>query len=113
MLDIIFINIFIDIGGFIMRKAVTVEETIYKSYCDECGVELKRTMQCEQAICEMCGCDLCDKCVANEISTCGDHREVYCKRCWDISKEYNIKIDNLEKQIDALKEEKYTKCKRH
>jgi hypothetical protein len=88
----------------------TKEIIIKKKYCDVCNTEIKIGMACSVAKCEICGKDLCNKCIKYEIDTMGDYREVYCKKCWELGSEYRLKIDNLEEQIENLTKEWHQKC---
>jgi len=99
-----------------MKKNIveTVKEyttTVTRVYCDDCGTELRRTMACSVARCELCGADLCDKCVAEEERTMGDYREVYCKNCNEIRNEYLPEIQKHEDAIDNLYEHMKQRCK--
>lgn len=99
-----------------MKKEVvtTIKEhttTVARVYCDDCGKELRRKMACSVARCELCGADLCDSCVATEVSTMGDYREVYCNSCVVISEDYKPLIMELEDRIDNLNDTMTTRCK--
>lgn len=93
-----------------MRKKVDAKTTRTEIYCDGCGKKISWDLQCSVSRCEYCGKDLCEKCIAHEISTTGDYREVYCKGCWDIAKPYHEKIADLEDKIETLYNECETKC---
>ena len=93
------------------EKTVVRNVTIKTYHCDVCGKRLHRKLQCSQAICEYCGKELCDKCVANEMSTDGDYRETYCEKCWNIAKPYHDKINTLEDEMERLAIECDKKCK--
>jgi len=88
----------------------TQEVTIKHKYCDDCGTEIKRDMACSVAKCEICGKDLCNKCIGHEANTMGDYREVYCKKCWEIGTEYRLKIEQLENEIENLSTEWHNQC---
>lgn len=95
-----------------IREIKTIKETTIKyKYCDVCGTQIKSEMACSVARCQMCGKDLCEKCIGKEINTMCDYREVYCKSCWDIGEEYRNKINQLENEIDKLNDEWLEKCK--
>lgn len=89
----------------------TEEVTIKHKYCDVCGTEIKMGMACSSAKCEICGKDLCDKCIGHEENTLGDYRVVYCKKCWELGTEYRLKISQLESEIDNLSAEWYNRCR--
>jgi len=95
-----------------MIKKVETKKTIITNIilCDDCGIEIKRDMACSVARCEICGKDLCDKCIGHEADTIGDYREVYCKKCWDIGEKYRYKINELENSIDDLYSEWHENC---
>lgn len=84
--------------------------TINHKYCDICGNEISRVYS--NIRCEICGKDLCDKCVGYEVNTMGDYREVYCKKCWGLGTEYRSKIELLENQIEILTDQWYSECKK-
>jgi len=94
----------------IKEEKSTQEITIHHKYCDDCGVEIKRGMACSAAKCEMCGKDLCDKCVEHEDNGSGDYRIVYCSRCWRIGLEYFEKIKIYVDEIENLNTEWLRKC---
>lgn len=86
-----------------IKKIIKTEEVSYnEKYCDVCGTNIKMSMACTSARCEICGKDLCEKCIGHEENTMGDYREVYCKQCWDLGKEFNKKIEELENEIENL-----------
>lgn len=87
--------------------------SVIKYYCDDCGIQLHRNMACSVAKCEICGKDLCDKCVGHEDQDTGDYRTVYCSSCWNIGKPYRDKIKILESEIDQLNDEWINKCIKH
>ena len=89
----------------------TQEITIKHKYCDDCGVEIKRDMACSVAKCEICGKDLCNKCIGYEANTMGDYREVYCNKCWELGTEYRLKIEQLENEIEILSTEWHNRCR--
>jgi len=91
-----------------MRKKVETKGTKTEIYCDDCGKKIHWDLQCSVSICEYCGKDLCEKCIAIEKPTGGDYREVYCEKCWNIAKSYHKKIEELEDQIDDL----YVECEK-
>jgi len=91
-------------------KLVSFKET--HRYCDECNTEIRKGLACSKAVCEICGKDLCDRCVGHEADSWGDYRTVYCKKCWEIGESYRIQIKTLEKQIDDLNDEWRSKCKK-
>lgn len=86
-------------------------EIIRHKYCDDCGSEIHRGMQCSVAKCEICGKDLCDKCIGHEDGNTGDYRTVYCKNCWTIGESYRNEINELENRIDKLNNDWISKCK--
>lgn len=88
-----------------IKETKTIKEVVIRSkYCDVCGVEIHNGMACSVAKCEICGKDLCDKCVEYENSV-GDYREVYCKKCWDIGEKYRKKIQEHKDATDKLNED--------
>ena len=89
----------------------TQEITIKHKYCDDCGIEIKRGMACSVARCEICGKDLCEKCIGHEGYNMGDYREVYCKKCWELGTEYRTKIELLENEIETLSTEWHKRCR--
>jgi hypothetical protein len=85
------------------------KEVIVKhKYCDDCGVEIVKGGRIK---CQICGKDLCDKCVGYEIYESGDNRTVYCSKCWSIGEKYRKEIETLENKIDQLSDEWINKCK--
>jgi hypothetical protein len=98
--------------GEMMIKTIKKKEEIEynEKYCDECGAKIRIGLACCSARCEKCNKDLCEKCVGHEESTYGDYREVYCKSCWAIGKEYVSKIELLRDDIGKLYEEWKIKC---
>jgi len=94
----------------IKETKITKEVTIKHRYCDVCGAQLNWELQCSVAQCEMCGKDLCNKCVGKENGTMGDYREVYCKVCWKIGEPYIQAIKEHEEAIDKLNDEWSKKC---
>lgn len=88
----------------------TQEITIKHKYCDDCETEIKRGMACSVAMCEICGKDLCNKCIGHEANAMGDYREVYCKKCWKLGTEYRLKIKQLENEIENLLTEWHNQC---
>jgi hypothetical protein len=86
------------------------ETTIRYKYCDDCETEIKRDMTCSVAKCEICGKDLCDKCIGYEANS-GDYREVYCKKCWEVGVDYRSKIEYLENEIEKLSNEWHNLCR--
>jgi hypothetical protein len=95
----------------IKEEITTQEVTIKYKYCDDCKIEIKRSMTCSVAKCEICGKDLCDKCVGHEDYRTGDYRTVYCEKCWSIGETYRQKIEELELKIEDLNDEWINKCK--
>ena len=91
------------------------EETVImkkcKRVCDVCKTEIKRDLQCNAAKCNICGIDLCDKCVEYEEPDTGDYRVVYCKTCWDKGMPFRQQILGLEEKIDLLYNEWHYLCK--
>ncbi len=90
-----------------MWTSETKQETVKVSrkFCDDCGKEIPRGLQCGVAKCEICKADLCDACVAYEESTPGDYREVYCKSCAEIGKPYLERIAEMRAECWRLREE--------
>ena len=85
--------------------------TVCKRFCDDCGKQIGRQdMACSVAKCEICGKDLCNKCIGYEEYNTGDYRTVYCSKCWEIGTDYRNKIEKLESEIDSLDEEWHKKC---
>lgn len=85
--------------------------TYYHKICDDCGKEIKRGMACSTTKCEICGKDLCEKCIGYEEGTSGDYRVVYCADCWYMGESHRAKIKLLENKIDKLTDEWHNKCK--
>ena len=95
-----------------IKEEKTTKEVIIKhKYCDDCGKEIPRGLACGVARCELCGADLCDKCVAYEESTSGDYREVYCTDCYSIAKEYKPQIEELDDEINKIYDAMRSICK--
>jgi hypothetical protein len=95
----------------IKEEQITEVTTVKHRYCDECGTRIRIGMACSRASCEICGKDLCDKCVGHEDHSYGDYRVVYCKRCWEVGEEYRTQILVHETEIDRLNDEWRDKCK--
>ena len=93
----------------IKKEQITKVTTVNHKYCDECGIKI-RDMACSVAKCEICGKDLCNKCIGHEANTMGDYREVYCSKCWNIGTEYRYKIEQLVNEIELLSTEWHEKC---
>ena len=98
-----------------MIRTVEVNKTVkeHTRHCDDCDTQLHWTMACSAARCEICGKELCEKCIGHENSVSGDYREVYCKRCWNTGEEYRSKIEQFGLDIDKLYDEWHTKCLNH
>lgn len=79
--------------------------------CDVCGADIIWVLACSAARCENCKKDLCENCIGHEEDTCGDYREVYCKRCWEIGEPYRFNIDKLEVEVGELYKKWLSKCK--
>jgi hypothetical protein len=94
----------------IKEEKSTKEIIVYHKHCDDCGIEIKNSMACSNAKCEMCGKDLCNNCVAHEEYNGGDCRTVYCSKCWYFGIEYLEKIKILENEIEILNNEWQIKC---
>ena len=86
----------------IREKTVLKEFIERRRFCDVCGDGINITMACSKAKCEYCKKDLCEKCIGHEESSCGDYREVYCQRCWDIGNAYRPTIEEAEAKIDEM-----------
>ena len=85
-----------------MIKTEIIETTKTIHYCDQCGKQLSHTLACTQAVCSLCGDELCEDCVGNEYNTMGDYRHVYCKTCSDIYNQYKPEIKAHEAAAEAL-----------
>jgi len=84
--------------------------TVQTLYCDDCGVNIgNNDVYVSSVICEICGKDLCEKCVGHEDSTF--YRECYCNNCWTLGEEFRFKKDALENEIELLETEYRNKCK--
>lgn len=94
----------------IKEEKLVKETKVFHKFCDDCGAEIKRGMACSVAKCEICGKELCDKCIGHEANVSGDYREVYCKKCWKLGDYYRKKIEILENYIDKLYSEWHEKC---
>ena len=93
------------------KQIETKEITTKIRFCDDCGDEMKHIpYSYTSTACEICGKDICKKCVANEEYN-GDYIDVYCFNCWDIGKTYRKQISLLENSIEELYEEWHCKCK--
>ncbi len=85
------------------KEYITTEKVIkHRRFCDDCGEELFWKMACSVSQCEICGKDLCIKCIAYEDETSGDYITCWCKSCWEIGKPYREKIAKLEEEINNL-----------
>ena len=84
------------------QEKVQKEHIITHVYCDDCGVEIFRSMACSVARCAICGADLCDKCVAAEEDDGSDYRTVYCKSCNAINIKYEPELKILRETKDNL-----------
>ena len=74
--------------------------------CDVCEDEMNRVV----GQCELCGNDLCGKCVGHEDDTLGDYSIVYCKKCWELGAEHRFKITQLENEIERISEDWHKQC---
>jgi len=93
-------------------EKTTQEISIKHKYCDDCGVEIKHGLACCANTCKICNKDLCNKCVGYEENpTGGDYSDYYCKKCWEIGKEYRDLITIHESEINGLYQEWYDKCR--
>lgn len=95
----------------IKKEKTTKEITIKHKYCDDCGIKININMSYIATKCEICGKDLCYKCIGHEDYNSGDYRTVYCNKCWSIGEPYRQKIKELENKIDDLNDEWINKCK--
>jgi hypothetical protein len=95
----------------IKKETIIQEKIINHKFCDDCGSEIEIGMACSVARCEICGKDLCNKCLGHEDHSDGDYRTVYCKNCWTIGESYRTKIEYLENEIEKLYDEWHKKCK--
>jgi arginyl-tRNA synthetase len=95
-----------------IKEEKTMQEvTIKNKYCDDCGTQIKKSiMACSVANCEMCGKNLCEKCIEHEESDMGDYRTVYCYGCWTIGEQYRNEIKLLENKIEKLNDKWLMKC---
>jgi len=94
----------------IKETKILKEQSEYQKFCDVCGVKINHGMACSRASCEICGKDLCEKCISHEESNSGDYRTVFCKKCDTIGDEYRPLISRLECEIDELHNQWRTKC---
>ena len=84
--------------------------TKIQKFCDTCGTEIKRDMACTVAKCEICGNDICEKCIAHEDGSTGDYRTVYCAKCWERGVEYRKMITFHENMAEELYETWMREC---
>lgn len=80
-------------------------------FCDVCGAEIRIGLACSAAYCMYCRKDLCENCIGHENSTMVDYRDVYCKQCWELGKQYRPIIEELHLKIESLYKEWQDKCK--
>lgn len=95
----------------IKKEEVTIISTFHYKYCDICQKKISSSLACCAAHCEYCGKDLCEDCIEHENNSFGDYREVYCKRCWEIYLKYDLKIKELNKQLDDIYEQIEKECR--
>jgi hypothetical protein len=95
-----------------MIKEREVKQTtkIKEKFCDDCGTKLTHRMYCSYAVCEICGVDLCDKCIGHEDNTMGDYRVVYCKYCWTLYEPVKQILIERGKEDDIIIDECKEKC---
>lgn len=91
------------------KKTEEITRTVRTIHCDFCGDKV--TTQYSSHICECCGKDICKKCIGHEDDTGGDYYNVYCDHCWEIGKDYKVKMKHLEDEIDRLHDEWIMKCR--
>ena len=95
-----------------IKETKIQKEAIEKhKFCDVCGTEITIDLACNSARCMYCKRDLCEKCIGYEENTDGDYRDVWCKRCWEIGKQYRSTIEKMETKIEQLYKEWQGKCK--
>jgi len=95
-----------------IKKIITTKEVIKsEKYCDECGDLIDKGSYCRNTKCNICGKDLCEKCIGHE-EFAGDYSIEYCEKCWSFGEPYRKKIDNLEDEIEKLSDEWYKLCKK-
>lgn len=96
-----------------MKKETKVLKEVIETqeFCDVCGVELSKQLRCDSIHCAYCKKDLCEECVGYEDENWGNYRRGYCKRCWDLGKEYRPWIEKLHEEIEDLYKEWQEKCK--
>jgi len=97
-----------------MRKQVKKQKEYIEThvYCDDCGIEIFRSMACSVARCCICGADLCDKCVGGEEDDGSDYRTVYCKTCSAINIKYEPQFKKLREAKDNLYDRMHNECKK-
>ncbi len=94
------------------REVKVSKEVIeHHKFCDVCGVEINIGLACSNASCQICGKDLCEKCIGTEKDTMGDYREVWCVKCWTIGEDYRPTIKELDAKIEILYDGWYAECK--
>lgn len=91
-----------------LKNEITTTEVIIKHrYCDVCGELMTHNYHCE-----ICGKDLCRKCIGHEDYSFGDYTTVYCNSCWNIGDDYRNKIEVLENEIEQLTDEWHKNCRK-
>lgn len=87
-------------------ETITVPKKSVNVYCDDCSIETPIGLRNQ---CELCGKDLCNKCIASHHWE-GDDHCCTCKDCETISKEFQPKIDELEEMIYVWERKRNDKC---
>ncbi|KKL91586.1 hypothetical protein LCGC14_1893180 [marine sediment metagenome] len=83
------------------RKRVTKKIEAEDVTCDVCGVDAKETKWSIPSRCRICERDLCQKCEVFDDREHGDHPYRFCRRCWDIGKQYREKQRILQLRCDG------------
>lgn len=87
----------------IKEKTITVSKTVKHYFCDDCGKKINDRVN----NCLMCNKHLCRKCIYMTVNDFSDYPDRLCKNCTEVYKQYTIKKDRLEDEIDKL----YDGCK--
>ena len=90
-----------------MYKVIKVmkEDIETHKFCDVCGAEIEMGMISAVLGCQMCGIDLCIKCIHKEKDW-NNNTVFYCEKCVEVSKDYISRLIKLQNDIVDLEHTK-------